>query len=52
MLAIYQWIMGHEALMAGAAVGILDFLFAISPGIESNGILHWIWTTAKSIVGK
>ncbi len=49
-MAFIQWLMAHELVMAGLVVGVLDFVFAMLPGVESNGIVHWIYLTAKGFV--
>lgn len=42
-----DWIIAHAALVTGLVVALLDFAFAISPGLEANGILHAIYGWLK-----
>ena len=49
MASIITFIQAHEVAMAMFGVAVLDFLFAINPMAESNGILHWIYTALKGI---
>ncbi len=41
------WIQANQAVVAGAVVAIIDLVFALSPGLESNGILHAIYGFLK-----
>lgn len=43
---VVSWIMAHQVLMAALAVAVLDFLFAIVPSLQSNGVLHAIYLFA------
>jgi hypothetical protein len=49
MTNLISWIMGHQALVAGAVVGILDLVFALVPSWASNGILHFILMQLQAI---
>lgn len=49
MQALISWIMVHQAVVAGLVVGILDFVFAVAPNLQANGILHQIYLWVKSI---
>lgn len=46
-----QFILDHQAVIAGAAVGFLDLLFAIKPSWQSNGALHWIFVALSKKQG-
>lgn len=51
METIITWFMAHQVVMGAAVIGALDFVFAIVPSWESNGILHFIYVQAKKLVG-
>jgi hypothetical protein len=36
------FIQAHQAVLAGAVVGLLDLLMALVPSLAANGILHSI----------
>lgn len=42
-----DWIIAHQAIVAGLVVAILDFGFAISPGLAANGLIHGIYNWLK-----
>ncbi len=50
MAAIIAFIMAHQVMMASAAIGVLDLLIALAPGLESNGIFHMIYLLIKGVV--
>ncbi len=50
MAAIISFIMAHQVMMASLAIGILDLLIALAPGLESNGVFHMIYLGLKSLV--
>ena len=52
MQAIIQWVVAHQAVVAGLVVGILDFVFAVSPSLAANGILHQVYLWIASLAGK
>lgn len=52
MQSVIDFILNHSVVMAAAVVGILDFLFAMSSGLESNGILHAIYVFFKNLATK
>ena len=43
MQAIIQWIMGHQAIVSGLVVAIMDFAMALIPSIDGNGVFHAIY---------
>lgn len=47
MVAIWTWLTAHQMVFGSLIMGILDFIIAVSPGIDSNGIFHAIYTTVK-----
>lgn len=51
-MAVYQWVLAHEAVVSGAAVAVLDLLFALSPSFASNGVLHWVYLQLGKLAGK
>jgi hypothetical protein len=51
MTALIAWFTAHEMVLGGLIVGILDFLFSISPTAASNGILEWLLKQAEALVG-
>ena len=50
MAAVWAWITGHEVVVVGMLVAVLDFVFAVSPGLASNGILHGLYLWLKGLV--
>ncbi len=52
MDVILQWIVAHQGVVAGLGVGIFDFVFAVSPKLESNGIIHAFYLWVKGLVVK
>jgi hypothetical protein len=52
MQSVIQFLVSHQVLEGAVVVGVLDFLFAMNKSWESNGVLHWIYTTAKSFATK
>jgi hypothetical protein len=52
MQAVIDFVMNHSVVMAAALVGILDFIIALAPGLESNGILHGIYSFLKNLASK
>lgn len=44
---MWAWIISHSAIVSAAGVALLDFVFAVSPGVASNGILHAIYNWLK-----
>lgn len=51
MSALLAWLVAHEAVLAGLAVGILDFVISINPKAASNSIIEWLLAEAKSLLG-
>lgn len=47
-----QWIVAHQAIVAGLLVAIFDFVMALVPSIEANGIFHQVYLWIKSIAQK
>ncbi len=52
MQTVIDFVLGHQVVLAGMIVAILDLLFALIPGIKSNGILHAAYNFVKGIVSK
>lgn len=52
MQAIISWVVAHQAIVSGAVVGVLDLVFALSPALAGNGILHQIYLWIASLAGK
>lgn len=50
MQNIILFIQAHLAVFAALAVAVLDLVFALIPGIESNGIVHMIYLWIKGLV--
>lgn len=51
MQNIISWVTTHQAMVGGSVVAILDLVFALIPGIQSNGILHFIFVQAQKLAG-
>lgn len=52
MDSIIQFVTGHEVILAGLIVAVLDLVIALNPKAESNGLLHGIYVFCKNIVSK
>jgi hypothetical protein len=52
MEALIAWLLAHSALLAAVVVAVIDFLWSLSPGLKDNGILDWLYNTAKGLLGK
>lgn len=52
MSDIIKFVVEHEAALASLGVAVLDLLFAVSPSLEGNGILHQVYLWIKAIVSK
>lgn len=52
MSGIIAFLQAHAAVVSGLVVAILDFAFAVSPGLEGNGILHSIYLWVSGLAGK
>ncbi len=46
-----DFIVAHSALVAALVVALADFVFALAPGIDSNGIVHAIYLWVKQAAG-
>lgn len=51
MTGILSWLVGHEAVLSGLVVAVLDFVFSVSPSTQSNSFLEWVLSQAKALVG-
>lgn len=49
MQPILDFILGHEALLAGLSVALFDFVFALLPNVDSSGVLHAIYNFIKKL---
>lgn len=52
MQDVINFITSHSALMAAMMVAIMDFVMALVPSWESNGIFHSIYIFFKNLVSK
>lgn len=52
MQDVINFILAHQLVIVALVVGLLDFAFAVSPGLESNGILHALYLWLKSLGNK
>lgn len=52
MQVIIDWVIAHQAVVAGAVVGILDLIFALVPSWASQGLLHWVYLQVAKLAGK
>lgn len=43
MSAFVSWVMGHQAIVSGLVIAMMDFVIALVPSIEPNGIFHAIY---------
>jgi hypothetical protein len=51
MSSIIAWITAHSGIVCGLVIAILDFVFAISPSLAANGILHQLFIWAGGTAG-
>lgn len=51
MTGILSWLVGHEAVLAGLVVSVVDFVFSVSPNSQANSFLEWLLAQAKALVG-
>lgn len=49
MLNVWNWIVAHQAIVSGAAVALLDLVFALVPSLEGNGVLHSLYLWIKGL---
>lgn len=49
--SIIAWFGAHSAVLGAAIVGLLDLVFALSPSLASNGILHFLMLQAQKLLG-
>ncbi len=47
---IVNWVLAHQAFVAGIAVAVVDLVWAIVPSLKSNGILHSVYDFVKNRV--
>lgn len=50
-MAVITWLLGHQSILAAGAVGVMDLVFALLPNVQSNGVLHWVYLSLKSMAG-
>lgn len=51
MADVIAFLQAHEAVLSTLAIAILDLAFALSPSLNSNGILHMIYLFASKNKG-
>lgn len=51
MTDLVAWVSAHAAVLAGVGVAVLDLAFALSPKVDSNGLLHAIYLQLKKLTG-
>lgn len=51
MLDLWNWLLAHQYVLAGAVVAVLDLVFALVPSLEGNGVLHALYLWVKKLVG-
>lgn len=49
MQAVIQFVLAHEVVLAALGIAVLDLAFALNPSLQSNGLLHWVWTMLVGI---
>lgn len=53
MQSIISFIVGHEAVLSGLVVAILDLVFALNPNANApDGLLHSIYLFVQKLTGK
>jgi hypothetical protein len=48
-MIVVNWLIAHQLVLGGFIIAILDFIFALKPDWESNGILHSIYIFIKNL---
>jgi len=51
LISIWGWLMGHQAIVGGALVGVVDLLIAIKQSWAASGILHAILLFGQKLMG-
>ena len=46
-MGIINWVLAHQVVCSALGAALLDFAFAMAPGIEANGIVHAIYLFLK-----
>lgn len=49
MASIIAFVLAHQSIMVGIAVGMADLIIALVPSIDSNGIFHFLYLQLKSL---
>lgn len=49
-MSVINFVLAHQAIFAALGVAIMDLIFAVSPSVQSNGLLHLIYMELKSLV--
>jgi hypothetical protein len=52
MQSVIDFFVAHQVVLVGAAVALLDLVFALVPGWSANGVLHWVYQQLQSLSGK
>jgi hypothetical protein len=53
MQAVIDFIVAHQAVLAGLVIGILDLVFALNPNANApDGVLHMIYLLVSKLVTK
>jgi len=50
MQSIIDFVLAHKVAMASVGVAVLDFVFALMPSWQSNGVIHWVYLTLKGLL--
>jgi len=50
MQSIIDFILAHQAIFAALVVAVLDFVFAVSPSLSGNGILHSVYVFFQNLI--
>ena len=51
MAAVVAWFVAHEAVLAGLVVALVDFGISLNSSWESNSVVEWILSEAKTLLG-
>lgn len=52
MAEAWAWIVAHQGVVVGFAVGLLDLIIALMPQVESNGVFHTVYLWVKGLAKK
>lgn len=52
MQVLIDQLISHQAIIGALVIAILDFAIAVNKNLESNGIVHGVYTFFKNVKEK